>query len=58
MVVAGALQPFSGWMFTLPWNTAITTNYRISHNGNTYAVIGEDADKSWIASVRAPAERV
>lgn len=58
VVVGGALQSFSGWIFTFPHDTAIASTNRIEHGGNTYAVIGEDADKSWVASVRVAAERI
>jgi head-tail adaptor len=56
VVIGGALQPFSGWMLTLPYDATITTAYRVQHNSHNYAVIGEDVDKSWKASVRAPVE--
>jgi head-tail adaptor len=58
VVIGGAMQPFSGWMLTLPYDATITTAYRVQHNSHTYAVIGVDAGKSWAASVRLLVERI
>ena len=52
----GALQPYTGWMLTLPYDTAISTAYRVLHNGVTYTVTGEDSHKDWPVSVRVMVE--
>lgn len=53
-----ALQPYQGYIVTLPYTVTITTTQRIQHNGLTYAVISADKDKSWIASKRVYVEAV
>lgn len=56
---AGAIQPFTRWMLTVPYDTVINNTYRVSHGGYTYNVVGGvNTDTSWIASKRAVLERV
>jgi SPP1 family predicted phage head-tail adaptor len=56
-LAAGAVQPFTRYVLTLPYNTTITSAYRVEHGGITYNVIGVDADKSWQATRRAKLEK-
>lgn len=55
---AGALIPFSGWMLSLPYNTVINEQNKVTHGGYTYNVLSVNTDASWIAVKRAVLERV
>ncbi len=55
---AGALQPFTGWVLTLPHDTIITAAYRVSHNSITYSVQSVSSAGSWKACVRAWLEKI
>ena len=57
-VFGGALKPYSGWNLTVPYNTSITQANRFSLNGDTYAVVEVDTDKSWNLFIRARVEKV
>jgi len=57
-VFGGALKPFSGWNLTVPHDTSLTTEQRFLLNGDTYAVVEIDGDKSWSLFLRARVERV
>jgi head-tail adaptor len=52
-VFGGAMQPYTGWKLTLPYDTSLTTAQRVEHGGNTYNVIEVDTDKSWPIVLRA-----
>jgi SPP1 family predicted phage head-tail adaptor len=54
----GAVYPFNMFMLTLPYDTTITTNSRVTHGGKTYNVIGPDDDKSWKITTRVILEVV
>lgn len=53
-----ALQPFHGYVLTLPYNATITTDNRVVYGGDTYNVLSVDSDKSWPVSVRCMVELV
>jgi hypothetical protein len=56
---AGAVQPFTRWVMTLPYDTAIVNTNKITHGGYTYNVVGGiNTDSSWIACKRVLLERV
>lgn len=57
MEIGGQVQPFYGFILTLPHGTTITAQNRVSVNGGTFAVVSADPEKSWKASVRAYVER-
>ena len=55
---AGELIPFTGWVLSLPYDTTITEQNRVTHGGYTYNVLSLNADASWKAVTRAMLERV
>lgn len=58
-VIGGQVQPFHGYVLTMPSNTTITTSNRVEVGTATtkYAVIGVDgAERSWAITVRAALE--
>jgi head-tail adaptor len=57
-MAGGALQSFSGVMFTLPGTVTITSKNRIEHPSGLYNVMDYDTGKSWQATVRVKAELV
>ena len=58
VLAAGAVYPYNQYMLTLPYDTTITTNSRVTHGGNTYNVVGLDDDKSWKITIRVIIEVV
>ena len=58
MVSGGALEPFTKYKGSLPYDTTVNATDRIVHNGNTYAVTGINNDQSWIAVRRVDLEKV
>jgi uncharacterized protein involved in copper resistance len=57
-VDGAAIQTYSGWVLSLPWNTTISAANRVEHGGNTYAVLGEDTGKSWPIVKRVRVEKI
>lgn len=57
-VTGGALQPFTGYVLTLPHDTTVTTAYRVLHKSVTYSIQAVSSTKSWGACVRAWLEKV
>jgi len=55
---SGALQPFTGYVMTLPHDTTITSAYRVVHSAITYSVQTVSSAKSWSACVRAWLEKI
>lgn len=53
-----AVKNYTGWMLTLPHDTAIAVTNRVQVNSATYAVISIDTPKSWNACIRAKLEAV
>lgn len=58
MVAGGALQPFTSFVLSLPYDTAIATTNRVTHNDVTYAVTSVNNNQSWIAVKRVMLELV
>ena len=56
-LIGGALQPFYGYVLTVPYDTTLTAAHRIECNSETFAVVSVDPGKSWAASRRAMLER-
>lgn len=54
----GAIQPYTGFVMTLPYNATVTTANRLIHNGKTYSITGLDTYKSWALDTRCKVERV
>lgn len=58
-MVAGAIQPFTRWVLTMPHDATILPAQRVVHNSITYNVVsGVNADASWQASKRCIVEKV
>jgi hypothetical protein len=57
-LTSGAITPFTGWVLSLPYDTTITEQNRVTHGGYTYNVLSVNTDASWLAVKRAMLERV
>ncbi|UYN89892.1 MAG: phage head closure protein [Anaerolineales bacterium] len=57
-MAGGAIRAYGEWVLTVPYNTALTTDNRVEHNGLTYNVTEVNSDKSWKDCVRATVEMV
>lgn len=57
-ISGGALQPFTSFMLSLPYDTTITTTNRVAINDVTYAVTSVNNNQSWIAVRRVMLELV
>lgn len=53
-----AVQPFHSYWLTLPYDTTISENNRVTIGTVTYEVTSVDTTKSWIGSIRAFVEIV
>lgn len=58
VLTGGALEPFSGYVLTLPYSATCTDANRVLHNGITYAVQPGNLQGSLIAVKRYKVERV
>lgn len=58
IIGGAAVQVYTGFVLTLPYDATLLTTYRVVHGGNTYAVRGVDNDKSWPIVKRARVEKV
>lgn len=57
-VSAGAVQSFMSYKGSLPYDTTVTTNDQILHNGVNYAVTLVNTNQSWIAVKRVDLEKI
>lgn len=57
-LTGGAIQPYTSYMLSLPYDTTVTQDYRVSHSGTTYAVKSVNLNQSWNAVVRVELERL
>jgi SPP1 family predicted phage head-tail adaptor len=57
-MAGGAIRAYAEWVLTVPYNTALTTESQVEHNGLTYNVTEVNSDKSWKDCVRATVEAV
>src|SRR5512140_2882804 len=57
-ILGASRQPFAGYMLTMPYDTAITSDNRVEHGGLTYAVITDNADQSDLIVKRVQVQRV
>ena len=55
LVASGALQPFQGFTLTVPYDTTLTVQNRITHGGKTYTVQSVSGG-SWRITKRAALE--
>jgi len=58
MVSGGALQPFTEYVGSLPYDATVTNANRILHSGTTYAVTSVNNGQSWIAVTRVMLEKL
>lgn len=56
-VVGAALKPYSTWILSVPYGTALTSANRVEVDSNTYNVVEVDAGRSWGGNVRATLEK-
>ena len=54
----GALQPFTRYILSLPWNTTVTNANRVLHSGVTYSIQSVNNNQSWIGVRRCMLEVV
>jgi head-tail adaptor len=58
-VAGAALTSFNQYQLTLPYNTAVTPEYRFqAASGARFSILGVDGGKSWAASVRCLVEAI
>lgn len=57
-VQAGALKPYSTWILSVSYGTALTSANRVEVGSGTYNVVEVDAGRSWGGNVRATLEKV
>ncbi len=57
-VTGGAVQPYTSLKCSFPYDTAITTENEVLHEGITYAVKSVNIEQSWIAVRRVELERI
>lgn len=55
-VIGDGLKPYTMYMLSLPYDTVISSNNRILHNGITFAVIAPNNSQSWIGVKRVDLE--
>ena len=58
MVTSQSLRPYTEYILSIPYDTVITTDYRVEHSGATYAVISVNTEQSWMAVKRCRMEVV
>lgn len=56
--VAAAERTYSGWTLTVPYDTDLTTEHRVTVGSYTYSVMDVSDEPSWPVVVRARVERV
>lgn len=57
-VMGGAVQPYTSLKGSFPYDTVISTENQVLHEGITYAVKSVNIEQSWIAVRRVDLERV
>lgn len=58
MSLSGAVQDFSRWILTLPYDTTINEAYRVEKGTDTYNVVFVDNNQSWPVTRRVIVEKV
>ena len=56
-MTGGALQQYTGYMLSLPYDTTITQSHRVLLNDITYAVKTVNTNQSWVAVKRVELEK-
>lgn len=54
----GAVSMYTGWVFSMPYDTTVNADHEIDHGGYSYSVKGVDGDKSWNAVLRVLVDRI
>jgi hypothetical protein len=57
-VIGGAIQPYTMYMMSLPYDVTIASTNRILHSAITYAVVSINRNQSWIGVTRVELEVV
>lgn len=57
-LTGGALQQYTGYVLSLPYDTTITQSQRVLLNDITYAVKSVNTNQSWVAVKRVELEKV
>jgi hypothetical protein len=57
-VSGGAIQPFTAYKLSLPYDTVVLPSYIIEHNSVDYAVKGVNPNQSWCAVRRVELEKM
>lgn len=58
MVSGGALQPFTSYKGSLPYDVTVTPGNSILHNSVNYAVTAVNTNQSWQAVCRVDLEKI
>ena len=56
-LAAGVIADYTSWMLTYPYDTTLTTAYRVEISGVSYNVISVNGG-SWLAEGRAVVEKI
>jgi hypothetical protein len=57
-VTGGAIQPYTSYMMSLPYDTTVNPSNLIEHNSIDYAVKPSNVNQSWIAVLRVELEKM
>lgn len=57
-VTGGAVQPFTSYTLSLPWDTTINESWRVLVSSVTYSVTSVNNGQSWQAVKRCDLERI
>ena len=57
-VTGGAVQPYTSYTLSLPYDTVVLPTYIIEHNSVDYAVKPSNVNQSWIAVKRVELEKL
>ena len=58
LLTGGALQSYTAYMLSLPYDAAMLPNYIVEHSSVDYAVKSINRGQSWSAVVRVEVERL
>ena len=58
ILTADSLVPYTKYILSVPYDTTITTDNRIEHSGETYAVTSVNTEQSWMAVKRCLLETI
>ncbi len=56
-IAGGALQPFTSYVLSVPYDTEITTLQEVLHSSITYSVVSVNTSASWNAVKRVQLEK-